>query len=364
MLQHQEDVYKRQQFVKRLNHSAEFPIDLYRSTNAEHTNFLFTARTLFRLGPQGLSDYEQKRVRNEICASDKIYRLPANIALPQNLMPGSMGVYQLDDQIVSVADTALAGERFDAVLRKLSKEGPAIKAAWAKYYAVAMTKNLENIHAADVIWGNISPRNFYVRPDGKLHAYDFSEASSPVGAPALQLAKDAEFDNFVKTGLYEMYRLLFPNRNDAYTEYTNLMATRAIAVVAGNAAAILAARAAVRTTAWTQILVVDELVAALPNAHNAGNNILLNGLNGYVNAVAFLDNPVNIPYLSGPTVLNPITKAQHQSAADRANLIVLDPAAAAHIFAAPGLVFPPNIELLAPPAVAVPRFCTGWTGIE
>lgn len=211
-------------YVKRLNNSAEFPIELFKSTtsnvNNNTRNRYFGARTMARLGTDGLSTEDQKRVRNEVCASDRIYSQHTALGADEGkLLPGSMGVYLNDDAVISVSDTGIAGERLDSVLRKLSNADSEFKVAAAKYYAVAMTKTLELIHDANVLWNNIELRNFYVRPDGGLYGVDFSEAK----LSAAQAEKDKEFDDFTTNTVQSMYRLLFPQGDEAYKKYNDLL---------------------------------------------------------------------------------------------------------------------------------------------
>jgi hypothetical protein len=175
---------------------------------------------MFRLGPAGLDANDQKLLRNEICASNSIYESGVARALDLNKHPGSWGVYKKGRDIVSVADIGMAGKPLNQVLRELSKQPDADKVAIAKYFAVAMTRNLEVIHAGDVIWNNLDLSNFYVRPDGGTHAYDFTESKEA----ANQAAKDAEFNALVAGPVLDMYRILFPIGDEAIDKFAELVA--------------------------------------------------------------------------------------------------------------------------------------------
>lgn len=342
--------------LKRIKTSFDSPVDLYQSTlgGAAHQNKIFTARTLLRLGPT-VGEYEYKAIRNEICASHFIYLTANNNALDISQMPGSMGVYLLNDRVVSVADTGMIGEPLDSVLRKLSNEPAETKVFAARYYAVAMTAALEAIHEADVLWNNVSLRNFIVRPDGTLYAKDFSEATKAVGAPpAIATAKQADWKELVVNTINQMYHLLFP---------TDAVRARAEYLALVNAAGAVGA-ANIRTHAWDQAAFVAELNAALPNAANAGFAAGVNtgGLGGAFaphfagNTAAFLTQPENIPYRANALQLENIAKGDHAAAVgsidNGQNFVLSDDVRNLLIDPATGVAYANNLAAV----------CGTWTG--
>lgn len=205
-------------FLKRLNYSSDYPIDLYISTDANHPGAHFVARTLAHLGNgNSLSDYDKKSLRNEICASNLMYSAAPNDA--EENLAGSLGVYQNGRSIVSVTNTGMAGERLDAVLRKLSKQqNNAAKLANATYFARAMTKVLSSIHAANLTWGNLDLHNFFVKAEGGLYGVDLSAAkTAPVGAG--DVARNAEAQDLARRVIREMVAILFPDPSTANDRY-------------------------------------------------------------------------------------------------------------------------------------------------
>lgn len=209
--------------VKSLKKSVEQPINLYKSTapGLAHANHLFTARVLGRLEDGGLPTYDQTAIRNEICASSAIQT--AQAANPYDLTPAAIGVYKLNESVVAVQDQGLMGERLDSVLRKLSVAEANVKTRIAAEYGREMKRLLNIIHVADVIWNNASLSNFYVRPDGRLTAIDFSSAQrNPGGLDTPE--KIRERRNFLAGPVQNMYEILFPktgeaNAGDAYANF-------------------------------------------------------------------------------------------------------------------------------------------------
>ncbi len=317
--------------IKRLNYSPALPIDLYQSTNAAggHENKFFGARTLYRLGGgPALSEYEQKKLRNEICASNLMYSVAANNAAAD--IPGSLGVYLHEDRILSVSDTGITGERLDSVLRKLSRENNATKVAIARYYATAMVRNLVLIHAGGITWNSLDLRNFYTRPNGGLYAVDFSEAKLAAAG-----TQDAEFRDFGTRVLRDMYMILFPNPGEAMLAYRNF------------------AGAAPLTVAWNQAITIARLNAVVAGA-NQNESLLTSGLNNNfaANAVAYLTQPQNIP-ATASLAFPSIVKADHDAAP--ANQMFYDDAGVgASINLIPGIAAGANKAAL----------CGGWTGNE
>lgn len=325
--------------VKRLNYSPALPIDLFQSTDGAggHENKYFAARTLYRLGPgpapAGLSEYEQKKLRNEICASERMYVAAPNAAALD--IPGSLGVYLHEDRVVSVSDTGITGERLDSVLRKLSRENTATKTAVANYYATAMVRNLVLIHAGNVIWNNVDLRNFYTRPNGGLYAVDFSEARATTADAAGAAAKATEIKDFATRVLRDMYLILFPTPAEATTAYETFTDPNP------------------RATAWDQAAIIARLQAVLAGA-NQNETLLTSGLNGdfAANALAYLNHQQNIP--SVPVVAFPsIVKTDH--AANVADQMIYS-----------NVAIGPFVSLLAGVAVGADKaaLCAGWTGIE
>jgi hypothetical protein len=210
--------------VKRLKKSVENPIDLYKSTDAQHLNKLFTVRMIGRLEQGGLPSYEQTALRNEICASQKIQT--ANVGNAIAATPGSIGIYKLNESVVAVQDEGLMGEKLDAVLRKLSTASVVEKINIAANYALDMKRLLDAIHAADITWNNASLGNFYVRPDGSLTAVDFSAAKNSPGGVDTQDKKN-ERTSFLANTVRHMYDILFPaigeaNADNAYAQFIAL----------------------------------------------------------------------------------------------------------------------------------------------
>lgn len=218
--------------ILRVNRSKENPVDLMRSSKAaaanDHGSHFFTLKTMLRVGPEPLSDFDKKQIRNEICASSEILR--QNAALADEFMPGSLGAYLHNQSVVFLHPIGLAGERLDSVLTKLSSLTVAEREAAAQFFAVAMTYQLQIIHGANVIWNNAELRNFYVDREGYVHAFDFSEATKPV---ALQAAKDLEFKKFFVNILFSMFQLLFPNDDEAEIAFENFITLLAAQAVSG-----------------------------------------------------------------------------------------------------------------------------------
>lgn len=204
--------------IRRLKTSFDNPIDLYQSTigtGADHDNKFFTARTLLRLVPGPLSAYDQKSLRNEICVSSRIYAVAAAPDI------GSLALYKRGQSVVSIADTGLAGRPFETVLRELSEQPLPAKVFIAKYYAVNMALILSKLDAQNIIWNAIDTRNFYVRPNGHLSAYNFGDAYSD--ALTRVADKQNQLKTFMTETLQKMYHLLFPNPAEAAAQYTALV---------------------------------------------------------------------------------------------------------------------------------------------
>lgn len=342
-------------FIRHLKKSFDYPIDLLQSTDAaDHGNKYFTVRTLHRLGPEGLAEYDQKALRNEICASWFIYEEATNRNLATKWMPGSMGVYLQDESVVAVADDGLIGEPLDSVLRKLRDEPETVKAFAAKYYAVAMTKALETIHRAGIIWNNAHLRNFYVRPEGTLYPVDFSEAEKPAVAD-LPAREAAEWKNFVVNTVAHMYQLLF-TRDKAQAIFLQLLNGTGV-------------KLNWRIHPWNEAAFIAELVAALPAAVNNTPAVpMTGGLGGGYNndATNFLERQNHIPYKPSLGIVNNIDKLNHTSAQDnngQANFagefnFALDPAVRALVLQPNGAAY----DGLIPAIVGETGMCNTWTG--
>lgn len=291
--------------VKRLKRSVENPIDLYKSTNAQHNNKLFTVRVISRLEQGGLPASEQAALRNEICASQKIQT--ANNANTFTQTPGAFGIYKYNESIVAVHDQGLMGERLDAVLRKLSAADVAAKVAIAASYALDMKRVLNSIHAADVTWNNLSLGNFYVRPDGSLTAVDFSAAKNSPGGVDTQDKKNERM-NFLAHVVRGMYDILFPvtgdaNAGDAYARFIALVGVtanwRTLDLTAVNFNGV-AAGAVSPPTAYLPGVdsEINALTGILRAEHDATGLLANHGANGFVthpDVIALLQAVVGAP---------------------------------------------------------------------
>lgn len=284
-------------------------IDLYMSTNGEHPNRYFTERTLFYQGEELDNLDLQKKTRNEICASDAIFRQADNQPLDASFLPGSMGIYKHGDEIAAIADTGLAGEPLSLVINKLSKLPVTSKEVIARYYAVNMAQIIKEIHRANILWNNVDLANFYVRPDGKLYAFDFSMAKRAMGAPAaIVAAKADEVKKLIAGPLLELYNKLFA-RESAYTKVTALLG-------------------AAPNTIADEGALTGAIAGALPNAPNAGATPEDNGINGAFddgNVTNFLNNAVNVPRFPDTGIKSmPLLKVSHQTDGARISMIHLD----------------------------------------
>lgn len=314
-------------------------VDLLMSTNAEHDGQYFTARTLFFLGDEVNNLSLQKQVRNEICASDAIFREASNRLLDASFLPGSMGVYNHYGEIKAISDTGLTGKSLSIVLRELSKLPEDKKIPKAIYYAVNMAQIIIEIHRAGILWNDFDIGNFYVRPDGKLYAYDFSFAKKASNGAAGTAEKNVEIRKFVLGPILQMYNQMFRTQKP-----------------------------------------YDKLTAALglpPHDPGLNENQLKNGLLAAAAAflawddlavTVYLDNTNNKPYLPGAIKLSPLIIADHARAA-MDNLVVLDAAVPALLIdpAVPGgaTVFAADRVQLNDNANTRPNnFCSDWTGNE
>lgn len=224
-----------------LKKSYENPVYLFESyvnPAVDHNNKIFTARVLTRLNGASISPYEQKLIRNEICASYKLFTGAANP------FAGSFGIYKYNNSIVAVTDNALAGKPLSVVLRELSNLPTLSKQFIAKYYAVDMIKVIASIDSKNLIWNNLDLHHFYVKPNGRLYAYDFSQA---IFDPATRVQdKQDQINKLVLEVWPHMYSLLFPYPNDAKLAYQTLITSQT-----GTGAVIANNIDAARTTNWT-----------------------------------------------------------------------------------------------------------------
>lgn len=297
------------------------PVYLFKSisetTNADHNTKAFAARSLLRLPASGeISSYEQKMLRNQICASNLIHTTRHQDEL------ASSALYLYNDHVVSIESHDLLSRRLSDVLRSFKDYPVNMKRFIAQRYIVNIVNLIEFI---------INEGGVFLKPEindilinvynGYISIRNFTEAKTITGADTAPVMLSYVMKDLVP----EIYNLLFSDPVEAIREYTRLLTLPRGSDLVQVAPDLPGARA----HAWTmndikQILVESFGPNAFDNGVYFGNGLLNAGENAQQNAAGnvarFNTNAglnylnINIPWYSNKTVYIDFSTGDHEVA--------------------------------------------------
>lgn len=219
-------------YIGRLKPALGENVDLYRVHGGADPSIrhrFYTTRAVLKIPPgvapgpgtPKFTDDDQRILRNEICASAKLRTQGPQMDI------GYVGLYKRFNTIYGIADNAFAGQPLTKVLRELATRPTQDKDDYATYYAANMLVILELLDSNDVIWNNFDLEHFYVKPNGRLFAFDLSEATSSADPATLNQEKQEQRNNFINETLRNMLALLFPNLSEAHSKFNNIVSVHA-----------------------------------------------------------------------------------------------------------------------------------------